>query len=100
MLPDEIFEHKQAGYLSLLRALTEGEVITSKDSIERWELYALPQAVAYVKWKFGINIENIGERVQTPSGTYVKYGKYRIPPVELERIRKELHTILCTLEDE
>lgn len=65
---------------SLLEALLGGEAITLKDSVNRWNLFALSQAVGKLKRKRGVPIETELVPLPDDEGNARNFGRYRIVP--------------------
>ncbi len=72
---------------ALLEDLLNGDAITMDLARDRYKLYALSQAIGYLRRRYRLKIENIGEYYLDESGVARKCGKYRVPPPELQTQR-------------
>lgn len=72
---------------ALLEALLGGEAITLRDSVERWNLFALSQTVGTLK-KRKVPIETELIPMEDGEGYFRHYGQYRIAPDHLAEQRE------------
>lgn len=72
---------------ALLADLLDGDAINLDTARDRYNLYALSQAIGYLRKRYRLKVENIGEQYVDAFGITRKCGKYRVPPPELQAQR-------------
>ena len=81
--------------MKILRALRNGDLLTQRDAIERFNCYRLGARVWDIRHGVGINVESVNKKITRADGTIAKIAVYFIrqyaDPVKLAELMRHVN---------